>query len=43
MATWIGGALLIALGVFTVYRLLRSWRLARAKLDTIDPPRSDPA
>ncbi len=38
---WPGVALLIALialGAFTVYRLVRSWRIARAKLDIPDPP-----
>ncbi len=32
---------LIALGAFTVYRLVRSWRTARAKL--FDPPHSGSA
>lgn len=31
---------LIALGAFTVYRVFRSWMIARAKLKAIDPPRS---
>ena len=29
--SWIGGGLLIALGVFTVCRLVRSWRIARSQ------------
>jgi hypothetical protein len=33
-------AALIALGVFTAYRLVRSWRIARARLDGSDPPGS---
>ena len=28
MATWIAALLLVALGAFTVYRLIRSWRSA---------------
>jgi hypothetical protein len=31
---------LIALGAFTAYRLVRSWRIAHDTLDAIDPPRS---
>jgi hypothetical protein len=34
---------LIALGAFTVYRLVRSWSTARAKLDAVDPPGSGSA
>ena len=30
---------LIAMGAFTAYRLVRSWRIARDTLDAIDPPR----
>ena len=43
MWVWVGVVLLIALAVFTVSRLLRSWRIARAKLGSADPPRSGPA
>ena len=43
MWAWIGVALLIALAAFTVSRLVRSWGAARRKLDSVDPPRSDPA
>jgi hypothetical protein len=43
VVTWIAAALVIALGAFTVYRLVRSWRAARGDLETFDPPRSDPA
>ena len=42
-ATWLAAALLIALAAFTVYRLVRSWRIARAKFDTVDPPGSGSA
>jgi hypothetical protein len=38
---WVVVALvLIALGAVTAYRLVRSWRIAHATLDAIDPPRS---
>jgi hypothetical protein len=43
VATWLAAALLIALAGFTVYRLVRSWRAARARFDTIDPPASGSA
>ena len=43
MWAWVGVALLIALAVFTVSRLLRSWRIARTELGSSDPPRSGPA
>jgi hypothetical protein len=43
MWAWVGVALMIALAVFTVSRLVRSWRIARTKLGSADPPRSGPA
>jgi hypothetical protein len=43
VATWVAAALLIALAGFTVYRLVRSWRAARARFDAIDPPASGSA
>jgi hypothetical protein len=43
MWAWVAGGLLIALALFTVYRLVRSWGAARGKLDSADPPRSGPA
>jgi hypothetical protein len=43
MWAWVGLALLIALAVFTVSRLIRSWRLARTNFGSADPPRSGPA
>ena len=43
MWAWVGVALLIALAVFTVSRLLRSWKIARDKLGSSDPPGSGPA
>ena len=43
VATWLAAALVIALAGFTLYRLVRSWRTARAKFDTIDPPASGSA
>jgi hypothetical protein len=43
MLSWIGGGLLVALGVFTVYRLVRSWRTAHARLHGADPPASGAA
>jgi hypothetical protein len=42
MWAWVGVALLIALAAFTVSRLYRSWRIARTKLESADPPRSGP-
>lgn len=42
MLSWIGGGLLVALGVFTVYRVVRSWRAAHAGLSA-DPPASGSA
>jgi hypothetical protein len=38
--SWIAGGLLIALGAFTVYRLVRSWRAAHSGLHGVDPPAS---
>lgn len=35
---WVVVPLVFALIAFTAYRLLRSWRIARDKLDAIDPP-----
>jgi hypothetical protein len=43
MWVWVAAGLLIALALFTVYRLVRSWGAARGKLDSGDPPRSGPA
>jgi hypothetical protein len=43
MWAWIGVALMVALAAFTVSRLARSWGAARRKLDSADPPRSDPS
>ena len=43
VTTWLAGALLVALAGFTVYRLVRSWRTARAKFDAADPPASGSA
>ena len=43
MLSWIGGGLLVALGVFTVYRVVRSWRAAHAGLNGADPPASGSA
>ena len=40
VAAWLGAALVIALGAFTAYRLFRSWRTARDKLQAFDPPAS---
>jgi hypothetical protein len=40
---WVAAGLVIALAAFTVYRLVRSWRRARAKLDTLDRPHSGSA
>ena len=38
MTSWIVGSLVVALGVFTVYRLVRSWRGARPRMDPPGPP-----
>ena len=43
MWAWVGVALVIALAVLTVSRLLRSWRSARNTLGSADPPGSGPA
>ena len=43
VAAWLAAALVIALGAFTAYRLVRSWRTARSKLEAVDPPRSGSA
>jgi len=43
MWAWVGVALLLALAVFTVARLLRSWKIAASKLRPADPPGSGPA
>ena len=43
VATWVAAGLVIVLGAFTAYRLVRSWRAARDKLEIVDPPRSGPA
>jgi hypothetical protein len=43
MWVWMGVGLMIVLAAFTVSRLVRSWGAARRKLDSVDPPRSDPA
>jgi hypothetical protein len=40
---WTVVALMLALGAVTVYRLVRSWRIARARLDVPDPPDSGSA
>jgi len=32
MTSWVAGLLVIALGAFTVYRLVRSWRGARGQM-----------
>jgi hypothetical protein len=37
MASWVAGLLVIALGAFTVYRLVRSWRGARRRLQPPGP------
>ncbi len=37
VAAWLAAGLVVALGAFTAYRLVRSWRIARAKLDPSDP------
>jgi hypothetical protein len=33
MAAWVAGLLVIALGGFTIYRLVRSWRSARERME----------
>ena len=38
VAAWAAAALVIVLGAFTAYRLVRSWRTARAELEAVDPP-----
>jgi hypothetical protein len=43
VAAWLAAGLVIALGAFTAYRLVRSWRNARARFEAFDPPRSGPA
>lgn len=43
MWAWIGVGLMVALAAFTVSRLVRSWGAARRRLDSVDPPGSDPA
>ena len=43
MWAWVGVALLVALAVFTVSRLVRSWGAARRELDSVDPPGPGPA
>ena len=43
VTTWLAAALLIALAGITMYRLVRSWRTARSRFDTIDPPSSGSA
>jgi hypothetical protein len=39
VAAWLAAGLVITLAAFTAYRLVRSWRTARANLDVIDPHR----
>ena len=43
MWAWVGVGLLIALAAFTVSRLFRSWKIARTKLESADPPGPGPA
>jgi hypothetical protein len=43
VAAWLAAGLMIALGAFTAYRLVRSWRAARHKLEAFEPPRSGSA
>lgn len=43
MMAWVAAGLVIAMAAFTAYRLVRSWRSARAELDAMDPPRSGSA
>ena len=40
---WVAAGLVIALAAFTVYRLVRSWKSARAELDARDHPHSGSA
>jgi hypothetical protein len=43
VAAWLAAGLVIALGAFTTYRLVRSWRTARAQSRPFDPPGFGPA
>lgn len=43
VASWLAAGLVITLGAFTAYRLVRSWRSARAQSGPFDPPGFGPA